>query len=66
MPAVTLPDPHWCREARPYVERLARHCGLSDSAHAEAIVAEAMQAAAESQWSREVLEAVRRLEDDGK
>lgn len=66
MPGVTLPDPHWCREARQYVERLARHCGLSDSAHAEAILAEAMQAAAESQWSREVVETVRRLEDDRK
>ncbi len=63
---MTLPDPHWRREARQYVERLARHCGLSDSAHAEAIVAEAMQAAAESQWPQTVRDAIARMEDDGK
>lgn len=66
MTTLTQPSPHWRRQARLYIDRLARHCGLSDSALAEAIVAEAMQAAAESQWSTAAVETVRRLEDCGK
>ena len=61
-----LPAQQWLDAARPYADRLAAVLGTW-TGHAEAILAEAMQAAAESQWSREVVkDAVRRLEDDGK
>lgn len=55
-----LPAQHWLDAARPYADRLAAVLGTW-TGHAEA-----MQAAAESQWSEAVKDAVRRLEDDGK
>lgn len=61
---MTLPDPHWRRWVEPYAVRIEQQIGASLTGHAMAILAEMAQAAAESQWSREVVEAVRRLEDD--
>lgn len=66
MTALVAPSAHWRRQARRYIDRLARHCGLSDSALAEAIVAEAMQAAAESVTPELVRDWQRRMEDDVK
>lgn len=60
-----LPAQHWLDAARPYADRLAAVLGTW-TGHAEAILAEAMQAAAESQWSEAVRDAVRRMEDDRK
>lgn len=60
-----LPAQPWLDAAKPYADRLARELGVW-TVLAEAILAEAMQAAAESQYSATLLETLRRLEDGGK
>ncbi len=60
-----LPAQQWLDAARPYADRLAAVLGTW-TGHAEAILAEAMQAAAESQWGEAVRDAIARMEDDGK
>ena len=66
VPSVRLPSDHWRHFVEPYAVRIEQQIGASLTGMAEAILAEMAQAAAESQWSRELLETLRRLEDDGK
>ena len=66
VPSVRLPSDHWREFVVPYAVRIEQQIGASLTGFAMAILAELAEAAAESQWSRELLEQLRRLEDDGK
>ena len=63
-PTIRLPSDHWRRFAEPYAVRIEQQIGTSLTGLAMTILAEMAQAAAESQWSAELLETLRRLEDD--
>ena len=65
-PRIVLPSEHWREFVVPYAVRIEQQIGASLTGLAMTILAEMAQAAAESQWSRELLETLRRLEDDRK
>jgi hypothetical protein len=66
MTTIARPAAHWRAAAKPYAERIERAIGAVVTPLAEEILAEAMQAAADSQWSPRIVELIKRLEDDRK